>query len=77
MGGKLASNLHEGARSEILADYVLSGWGSVSPARVHDDHGVDLFCTLMERKKKGKRRHGYLCRTGQEHPQPMEVQGQG
>lgn len=47
--GSIASNLHEGSRSEILADYLFSSWGTVSPVRRQDDHGVDLSCTLVER----------------------------
>jgi hypothetical protein len=47
--GSIAPNLHEGGRSEILADYLFSSWGTVSPVRRQDDHGVDLSCTLVER----------------------------
>lgn len=48
MTGAVARNLHEGSRSEILADYLFSTWGTVSPVRRQDDYGVDLFCTLTE-----------------------------
>lgn len=48
MAGAIAPNLHEGSRSEILADYLLSTWGTVTPVRRQDDYGVDLFCTLTE-----------------------------
>ncbi|SRR5258708_4118325 len=48
MPGAIAPNLHEGSRSEILADYLLSSWGTVTPVRRQDDYGVDLFCTLTE-----------------------------
>ena len=46
MVGAVARNPHSGSRSEILADYLLSGWGTVTPARRQDDYGVDLHCTL-------------------------------
>ncbi|MFN0298955.1 MAG: hypothetical protein ACKVQU_01240 [Burkholderiales bacterium] len=48
MPGAIALNLHEGSRSEILADYLFSTWGTVTPVRRQDDYGVDLFCTLTE-----------------------------
>ena len=48
MPGAIAPNLHEGSRSEILADYLFSSWGTVTPVRRQDDYGIDLFCTLTE-----------------------------
>jgi hypothetical protein len=50
MPGGYAFGFHEGSRSEILADYLFSGWGSVTPVRRADDTGTDLYCTLMERR---------------------------
>ena len=47
--GAVAANPHEGSRSEVLADYLFSGWGTVTPVRRQDDFGVDLYCTLTER----------------------------
>jgi hypothetical protein len=47
--GAVAANFHEGSRSEILADYLFSAWGTVTPARRQSDHGLDLYCTLTER----------------------------
>lgn len=47
--GAIAPNPHEGSRSEIIADYLLSSWGTVTPVRRQDDHGLDLHCTLTER----------------------------
>jgi hypothetical protein len=49
MIGSFAPNFHEGSRSEILADYLFSAWGTVTPVRRQDDYGVDLHCTLAER----------------------------
>jgi hypothetical protein len=46
MVGAVARNFHEAGRSEILADFLLSGWGTVTPVRRQDDFGVDLYCTL-------------------------------
>jgi hypothetical protein len=47
--GAVAANFHEGSRSEVLADYLFSAWGTVTPTRRQDDYGVDLYCTLNER----------------------------
>jgi hypothetical protein len=49
MPGSYAANLKEGSRSEILADYLFSQWGAVTPVRRQDDTGIDLFCTLADR----------------------------
>jgi hypothetical protein len=49
MTGATAANFHEGSRSEILADYLFSAWGTVTPARRQSDYGLDLYCTLTER----------------------------
>lgn len=48
MVGSVPRNFHEGSRSEILADFLLSGWGTVTPVRRQDDFGVDLYCTLTK-----------------------------
>jgi Domain of unknown function (DUF4365) len=49
MAGAIPGNLHEGGRSEILADYLFSRWGAVTPVRRQDDYGIDLYCTLTDR----------------------------
>jgi hypothetical protein len=49
MPGTYAPNLKEGSRSEILADYLFSQWGAVTPVRRQDDVGTDLYCTLADR----------------------------
>lgn len=49
MTGAVAANLHEGSRSELLADYLFSTWGTVSPVRRQDDYGIDMYCTLTAR----------------------------
>jgi hypothetical protein len=47
--GAMAFGFHEGSRSEVLADYLFSAWGTVTPARRQSDYGLDLYCTLTER----------------------------
>jgi hypothetical protein len=50
MPGAIAANLHEGSRSEYLAQYVFSSWGTVVTIPHQEDSGLDLFCTLVERQ---------------------------
>ena len=49
MPGVIVGGLHEGSRSEILADYLFSRWGPVTPVRRQDDYRIDLHCTLTKR----------------------------
>lgn len=53
MPGSFAVNAKEGSRSEILADYLFSRWGPVTPVRRTDDFGIDLYCTLFDRIGQG------------------------
>jgi hypothetical protein len=48
--GSYAPNAREGARSEYLAQYVFSRFGTSLPVLRQEDHGLDLHCTLSERK---------------------------
>ena len=47
--GSLAANIHEGGRSEYLAHYAFSSFGSAHLVPRQEDHGLDLFCTLTEK----------------------------
>lgn len=47
--GSLAANLHEGSRSEYLAQFVFSSFGTSIPVPHQEDTGLDLYCTLLER----------------------------
>ncbi len=47
--GSLSPNLHEGSRSELLAQYVFASFGTAIPVPSSQDTGVDLYCTLTER----------------------------
>lgn len=49
MTGSIAPNLHEGSRSEYLAQYVFTSFGTSIPVPHQEDSGVDLYCTLTER----------------------------
>ncbi|HXF89691.1 MAG TPA: hypothetical protein VNK48_15170 [Xanthobacteraceae bacterium] len=47
--GSLAANIHEGFRSEYLAQFVFSAFGTAIPVPHQEDTGLDLYCTLLER----------------------------
>lgn len=47
--GALAANLHEGSRSEYLAQYVFASFGTAISVPHQEDTGVDLYCTMTER----------------------------
>jgi hypothetical protein len=47
--GSIATNLHEGSRSEYLAQYVFSSFGTAVPVPHQEDTGLDIYCTLLER----------------------------
>jgi hypothetical protein len=47
--GSLAANLHEGARSEYLAQYALSALGMAALIPRQEDVGIDLQCALGKR----------------------------
>jgi len=49
MAGSIAANLHEGSRSEYLAQYVFSSFGTAIPVPHQEDSGLDIYCTLLER----------------------------
>lgn len=48
--GSIAPNLHEGSRSEYLALYVFSMFGTAVQVPRQEDFGVDLYCTLFSER---------------------------
>ncbi|MBI4177995.1 DUF4365 domain-containing protein [bacterium] len=48
--GAIAPNLHEGTRSEYLAQYVFSAFGTSVAVPHPEDSGIDLHCTLGSRE---------------------------
>jgi len=48
MTGSIATNPHEGSRSEYLAQFVFSSFGTAIPVPHHEDSGIDIYCTLLE-----------------------------
>ncbi|MGY5514635.1 hypothetical protein ACXHQ0_27385 [Vibrio antiquarius] len=53
--GCLAANFHQAARTEYLAQYVFSAFGSSQMVARTEDYGLDFFCTLGS--KIGQRLH--------------------
>jgi hypothetical protein len=49
MPGAIAANLHEGNRSEYLAQYIFASFGTAIPVPHPEDTGIDLYCTITER----------------------------
>ncbi len=49
MVGAIATNFHEGSRSEYLAQYIFASFGTAVPVPHQEDSGIDLYCTLTER----------------------------
>lgn len=49
MPGSIAKNAQEGTRSEYLAQYALSSFGTAIPVPHPEDSGIDLYCTLGKR----------------------------
>jgi len=47
--GSVAPNPREGSRSEYLAQYVFSSFGTAVPVPHQEDTGIDIYCTLLER----------------------------
>jgi hypothetical protein len=48
MPGVLPRNFRSANRSEVLAHFLLSTWGTVTSVTPIDDYGIDLYCTLTE-----------------------------
>jgi len=44
-------NWRQGDRSELLADYLLSGIGITTPIRRQDDTGFDFYCSVSDQEK--------------------------
>jgi len=47
--GCTSANFHEAGRSEYLAQFVFSSFGTATPIPRQEDTGLDLLCTLGER----------------------------
>lgn len=52
--GSIAANFHQAGRSEYLAQYVFTMFGTSVLIPRQEDYGVDLYCTLFS-ERKGQR----------------------
>jgi hypothetical protein len=52
--GSIPANFHEAGRSEYLAQYVFTMFGTSVPVPRQEDYGVDLYCTLFS-EREGQR----------------------
>lgn len=50
--GSIARNFHQGSRSEYLAQYFFTAFGTSVPTPRQEDSGIDLHCTLGEVRGK-------------------------
>jgi hypothetical protein len=76
MAGSVATNLHQGSRSELLADYLFSGWGPITPVRRQDDYGLDLFGGLAEQEGKRSVVKDYYVVQVKSTPEPWDFPDQ-
>jgi hypothetical protein len=61
MTGALAANFYQGSRSEYLAQYMLSVFGTSLLVPRQEDYGLDLFCALTERIGRRARPYAYYA----------------
>ncbi len=59
--GMIPFGFHEAARSEYLAQYVFTAFGTSSPVLRTEDHGVDFHCTLTRQEGTGLWPDGYYA----------------
>jgi hypothetical protein len=57
--GSIAINLHEGSRSEYLAHFVFTAFGTAIPVPHQEDTGLDIYCTLL--KQEGRQAWPQAC----------------
>lgn len=48
MTGAISTMSHTGFRSELLAQYLFSSWGTVVATPIPQDYGIDLTCNLTD-----------------------------
>ncbi|RWX46880.1 hypothetical protein H206_03511 [Candidatus Electrothrix aarhusensis] len=75
MPGAIAKNAQEGTRSEYLAQYALSAFGTAIPVPHPEDSGIDMYCTLGRRI--GRRflvENPYFVQI-KSHPEPICYEG--
>jgi hypothetical protein len=59
--GAVPANLYQGSRSEYLAQYVFSMFGTATLVPHQEDYGLDLFCTLTRREGQRAEPYAYYA----------------
>ena len=58
--GAVAASLYQGSRSEYLAQYVFSMFGTAALVPHEADYGLDLFCTRTRTDRGRAEPYAYL-----------------
>lgn len=75
MPGSIAGNPHQGIRSEYLAQYVFSAFGTAVPVPHPEDSGIDMYCTLGRPVGKRFVVNDYFMVQVKSKKEPIEFQG--
>jgi hypothetical protein len=73
--GSISPNFHEGSRSEYLAQFVFSSFGTAIPIPHQEDSGLDLYCTLLERQGQRAWPRSYYSVQVKSSIEPWEFDG--
>ena len=75
--GAVAANLYQGSRSEYLAQYVFSMFGTAALVPHEADYGLDLFCTRTRTERGRAEPYAYYAVQIKSTPDPWVFDGPG
>ncbi len=75
--GAVAANLYQGSRSEYLAQYVFSMFGTAALVPHEADYGLDLFCTRTRTDRGRAEPYAYYAVQVKSTPDPWVFDGLG
>jgi hypothetical protein len=75
--GAVAANLYQGSRSEYLAQYVFSMFGTAALVPHEADYGLDLFCTRTRTDRGRAEPYAYYAVQVKSTPDPWVFDGPG
>lgn len=75
--GAVAANLYQGSRSEYLAQYVFSMFGTAALVPHEADYGLDLFCTRTRTDRGRAEPYAYYAVQVKSTPDPWVFDGSG
>jgi hypothetical protein len=75
--GAVAANLYQGTRSEYLAQYVFSVFGTAALVPHEADYGLDLFCTRTRTDRGRAEPYAYYAVQIKSTPDPWVFEGPG